>query len=175
MHWIEDGIQFDFKNIQGVDAGWGRFYTANVSVKRALLTRAGGFDEGRFPFHYEDLELAYRMHGFGFRLLYNRSAVVEHLHETTLEAYQRRMAEAAPMERRFVSKHPEFEPYFYRMFREASQARPVRGTGARLAAWVPRWVPWLGPRVWASADAYFRQRLAPSFLAAWDRAEKSET
>jgi hypothetical protein len=36
---------------------------------------------------------------------------------------------------------------------------------------VPRWVPWLGSRVWASADIYFRQALAPDFLDAWEAAQ----
>ena len=31
-------------------------------------------------------------------------------------------------------------------------------------------VPWLGPRVWSSADLVFKQAIAPHFLAAWEQA-----
>src|SRR3954452_8154751 len=73
MRWLEHGIQFDYPGIQGTDAGWARFYTANASVKRELVEQAGGFEEQRLPFGYEDLDLALRMRDLGFRLLYNRA------------------------------------------------------------------------------------------------------
>ncbi len=74
MRWLEDGVQFDYRRIDGHEAGWGRFYTANVSLKRSLLEEAAGFDQGRLPYLYEDLDLARRLHERGFRLLYNRAA-----------------------------------------------------------------------------------------------------
>jgi GT2 family glycosyltransferase len=168
MRWIERGIQFDFDRIDGTEAGWERLYTANVSVKREMLEVVGGFEAERFPFHYEDLDLAYRMHEKGLRLLYNRAAVGEHLHAVTLESYRRRMAEIAPVERRFVHTHPEVKPYFYELFRRADGLPTARGRSARLVRWVPPDLPWLGPLVWRSADHYFAQRLAPAFLSAWD-------
>jgi GT2 family glycosyltransferase len=168
MRWIERGIQFDFETIAGEDAGWGRFYTANASVKRALLERVGGFDAERFPFHYEDLELAYRMNEHGLRLLYNRDASAEHLHAVTLESYKRRMAEVAPVERRFVAAHPDVEPYFHDRFARAAARPPARGTLAPLVRWVSPGFPWLGERAWRSADHYYEGELAPGFLAAWD-------
>ena len=170
--WLDRGIQFDFGALcPGQDAGWGAFYTANVSVKRDLLARAGGFDEERFPFHYEDLELAYRMRALGLRLLYHPGAVAVHRHRVNVDDYARRMAEVAPAERRFAHAHPEVPPYFHRRLSTAAAAPQARGRGARLAGVVPPGVPWLGPRVWASAEAYFGQRLAPAFLAAWDAAD----
>ena len=64
--------------------------------------------------------------------------------------------------------HPDVEPYFFNLFSRAAARPPVRGRGERLARFVPRWVPWLGPKVWESADALYRQTLAPHFLAAWE-------
>ena len=168
MRWIERGVQFDFETIDGPDAGWGRFYTANASVKRELLERVGGFDAERFPFHYEDLELAYRMRAHGLRLLYNPAAAAEHLHAVTLDSYKRRMAEVAPVERRFAAAHPDVEPYFHKRFRRAAGRRPARGRMARLVRWLPPGFPILGPPAWRSADHYFEGELAPGFLAAWD-------
>jgi GT2 family glycosyltransferase len=167
MRWLEHGIQFDYPAIEGTEAGWGRFYTANVSLKAALLERVGGFDAETFPFLYEDLDLARRMQDLGLRLLYNVRASAEHLHPVTLEDYRERVAEVARAERRFCRKHPDVAPYFRRLFEEAADLPPARGRGAALLRILPRATPWLGRRAWASADLYFRQQLAPGFLAAW--------
>lgn len=175
MHWLEHGVQFDYHRIVGMDAGWGRFYTTNVSVKQGALDRVGGFDEA-FPFGYEDLEIAKRMHAqFGFRLLYNHKACVEHLHPTTLRDWCRRMAKVAVAEYHFVAKHPDVPPYFRDLLLAASRLPPARGRGAPLVKLVPRRVPWLGERIWTSADTWYRQQLAPPFLAAWERMEREES
>ncbi len=167
MRWLEHGIQFDYPNIVGTEAGWGRFYTANASVKRAMVERAGGFEEEALPFGYEDLDLALRMEAHGFRLLYNRAAVAEHLHPMDLAFWRRRVARIAVAERAFVALHPDFEPYFFRLFSVAEAAPPAGRGVARLAGVVPRSVPVVGPRVWGSADLAYRQALAGPFLEAW--------
>jgi GT2 family glycosyltransferase len=172
MRWLEHGTQFDYHTIPGSEASWGHFYTSNVSVKRALLERAGGFDEQHFPFLYEDLDLGYRLSDLGFRLLYNRRARAQHLHQTDLAEWRRRMAATALAERQWVALHPQLRPYFYEHF-SAAAAHPVaRGrTGRYLLRWVPTWMPWLGRRVWTNATIYYRQQLGPAFLQAWREAE----
>src|SRR5215208_1358528 len=172
MYWLDHGVQFDYPNIRGVDAGWGRFYGANVSVKRGLVERVGGFDQERLPYGYEDLDFAYRASKLGLRVLYNRLAVVDHLRPMTLEFWKRRARRIAAAEHRFVELHPEIAPYYRRMFSHATSRPPARGRGARLIRFVPRWFPVLGPRAWNSADLYFRQAIAPEFLDAWDQAER---
>ena len=168
MRLLDRGIQFDYAAIDGEEAGWGRFYTANVSVKCALLAEVGGFDED-FPFPYEDLELAHRLHHrAGLRLLYAPAARAEHLHEPTLAEWRAKMPVLARAERAFVAKHPDVAPYFHDRFaRAVAEGRP-RGRGARLAGLVPPGVPWLGPRVEASAQARIGDELARAFLAAWE-------
>lgn len=174
MRWLERGIQFDYPSIQSEEAGWGHFYTANVSVKRELIARVGGFDEERLPYGYEDLDLALRMHREqGFRLLYNRGAEAEHLHRMDLDFWRRRVARVAVSERQFVALHPELPGYFFELFSAAARCPPVHKSGRHLARFVPRWVPLVGPRVWASADGYYLQALAGPFLEAWHRAEQS--
>jgi GT2 family glycosyltransferase len=170
MRWLDRGWQFDYRGIEGDEAGWGRFYTANVSVKRALLERVGGFDEEAFPFHYEDLDLARRMADHGLRVLYNRAARGGHWHPRTLEDWRARTAAVAPAERRFVARWPELPPSYRDAFARAAAAPPARGRGVRLARLIPRWVPVLGPRIDASMDMYFRQAIAPAYLAAWEEA-----
>jgi glycosyltransferase involved in cell wall biosynthesis len=169
MRWLERGPQFHYASIAGEEAGWGHFYTANVSVRRSALEAIGGFDEEAFPFHYEDLDLARRLHdGPGLRLIYARDAVGDHLHAVTLDEYAGRVAAIAPAERRFVDRYPDVAPYFHDMFAEVVFIPMGRGWGARLATHVPEGTPLLGHAVHQRASLYYRQRLAPAFLAAWD-------
>jgi GT2 family glycosyltransferase len=172
MRWLDTGIQFDFANITGVDAGWGRFVGANVSLKRSFVLRVGDFDQEHFPYGYEDTDWAYRASKLGFRLMYNRRAVVDHLRPMTLEFWQKRARRVAASEHMFTALHPEMPPWFFTRFSAAVAAPPARGRGIRLAPFVPRWVPWLGTRVWRSVDMFYKQALAPPFLAAWEEAER---
>lgn len=174
MRWLDQGMQFDYPNIEGIEAGWGRFYACNASVKRALLERAGGFDHG-FRFGYEELDLARRMHDLGFRLLYNRAAVVEHHHLPTLEGWRARMRVVAGAERQFVEKYPDVEPYFFNKF-SAALKRPREGSrSAALAGIVPHWMPWLGERARHSAEALYLRELAEAFLESWEQADRQST
>ena len=168
MRWLERGVQFDFARIDGEEAGWGRFYSANASVKRGMLERVGGFDEERLPFLYEDIDIAYRMHAYGFRLLFNPRAAGEHLHEMTIEGLRARLPLMAASEHAFCAKHPEIPPYFLEMFREAAAAPPARGRLAWLAPVVPPEAPVLGRRVWDTVESRFKQALAPDYLRAWE-------
>jgi GT2 family glycosyltransferase len=169
MEWLDTGIQFDHRTIVGDEAEWWHFYTANLSVKRAALEQVGGFDEERFPFLYEDLDLGRRLHdAVGLRLRFDRAATAEHLSTVTLETWKGRLGRLAESERRFVERYPEADPYFHRIFSEAMRHPRASGRSARLAEVVPRWVPVLGPRLREGASWYFRQELAEGFLAAWE-------
>jgi GT2 family glycosyltransferase len=171
MHWLDHGIQFDYPHIEGTDAGWGRFYGANVSVKAGLIEEVGGFDAKRLPYLYDDLDFGYRAGKLGMRLLYNRRAIVEHLREPDLEFWRSKMPRLAQAERQFVRIHPEIPPFFHRLFSDAAKRPPARGRGRRLIRFVPPGLPLLGPRAWTSAGLYYRQALAPHFLAAWEADE----
>jgi glycosyltransferase involved in cell wall biosynthesis len=77
--WLDRGIQSDYGAIEGGRAGWGQFYTTNVSVKKTFLERVGGFDED-LPFLYEDLDLGRRLHDEGMDLVYEPRARATHDH-----------------------------------------------------------------------------------------------
>jgi GT2 family glycosyltransferase len=166
--WLERGIQTDYGAIEGDRAGWGQFYTTNVSVKKALLERVGGFDED-LPFLYEDLDLGRRLHDAGMDLRYEPRALASHDHPATLDAWRERMRAVGAAERAFVEKHPDVEPYFRERLGRAASGPPARGRGARLAGVIGPRFPLLGPRVWASAEAYFAQQLWPAFQEGWER------
>jgi glycosyltransferase involved in cell wall biosynthesis len=166
MRWLERGVQFDFGGISGDEAGWGRFYTSNASVKRSALEACGGFDEDAFPFHYEDLDLARRA---GLRVLWAPEAVGEHVHPQTVDGQRARMEGIAAAERRFVERYPDVRPHFREALLPALALPPGRGWGARLAPFVPERVPVLGPAVWRRADLWWRQQLGEAFSSGWER------
>jgi GT2 family glycosyltransferase len=174
MVWLDHGIQFNYPSIRGTEAGPGHLYTANVSIKRAALERVGGFDAERYPFLYEDIDLGVRLFEHGFRLIYDKDASAEHLHEVTLERWKARMPIQARAERAWVRHHPEEEPYFYTRFSEALRHPAARGRiGRTLLPHVPRSTPVIGERVWQRADLYFRQQLGRPFVDAWDQEERA--
>jgi GT2 family glycosyltransferase len=171
MRWLEQGFHFDYGSIAGEQAGWGHFYTANVSIKREMLDRVGGFDAVVFPFHYEDLDLGLRMSREGFDLRYNDRALAEHLHAPDLDSWRERLRAVAVAERRFCETHPEAVPYLYERFAEAAEHAPARGRSAKLARLIGPGFPLAGPRLWAIVDLYYRQQAAPVFMEAWATAE----
>lgn len=170
MRWLEQGFHFDYGSIAGEQAGWGHFYTANVSVKREMLDRAGGFDAVAFPFHYEDLDLGLRMSREGFELRYNERASAEHLHAPDLDSWRRRLRAVAGAERRFCETHPEAVPHLHDRFAEAARQAPARGRSVKLARLVGPRFPLVGRRLWAIVDLYYRQQAAPVFIDAWEAA-----
>lgn len=169
MRWLEHGYQFNYPAIAGDRASWADLYTANVSIPRTALETVGGFDEVRFPFLYEDLDLGYRLDAAGFALLYNAQARAEHLHPTTIDDWRRRMAATATAERVWTRHRPEMPAYFRDRFADAAARPASRGRAARMLRWVGPGTPVLGPPVWRRADVHFRQQLAPSFLRRWEQ------
>src|SRR5437660_1138267 len=109
-----------------------------AAVDEAVGERAGGYDEERFPYGYEDLDLGLRAREHGLRVLYNRRAVVDHVRPMTVELWQARAPRLAATEWRFCQLHPEVPPWFWRMFSDAAARPPLRGRAARLARFVPR-------------------------------------
>jgi GT2 family glycosyltransferase len=167
MRWLDSGIQFNYGAISGIEAGWGRLYSCNLSIKRKMLETVDGFDEQRFPYGYEDTELARRLSPHGLRVLYNMAATGEHHKTETLEGWRRNLRRIALAEHRFVTMYPNESPYFHDLFSAAATKPPARGRAARLARWVSPEFPWLGRRVWKSYDAMCKQRLGPEFLREW--------
>ena len=172
MRWLDMGLQFNYANMDRVELPWGAFAGANSSLKRSFVERVGDFDQEHFPYGYEDTDWAYRASKLGFRMAFNRRAVVDHLRPMTLEFWKKRARRVAAAEHQFTRLHPELPPWWHTRFSEAAALPPPRRIGVALARFVPRGVPWLGRRVWWHADLHYKQELAPHFLAAWDEAEE---
>lgn len=168
--WIDrSGIQFDFGSIADGEAGWNRFYSCNVSMKRSLFEAAGGFDPD-FVYYYEDLDAGWRLHQQGMTLLYEPSALTNHLHRYDLGRLRQRFAGVARGEQMMADKHPWFEPWFEPLFRNASR-QPHRSAMwrrpelARASELLPSRVR---NGVARRQNLSYLQELAPSFLEVWD-------
>lgn len=172
--WLDwSGALFDYPTLEREatrEAGWTRFYSSHVSLKRELFARCGGFDPD-FVFDYEDLDLAWRLHGRGMRLLYESGAVAEHLHPYDWESVRRRYASRAGAERLMTAKHDWFEPWFHRQIQTAERERRAARLWTVAAERAPRRPGRVRGLCRRRANQYYLQRLAPSFLAAWETSE----
>ena len=168
--WLEwSRSQFDYdaldrQHAEGVtDAGFGRFYSCNVSLKRQFFIESGGFDPA-FTFYYEDLDAGWRMAQRGMVLRYEPAALVQHHHDYDWPALEARFRGIARGERIMAATHPWFEPYFRDRVAAAADGPPVWSGWARLAARVPPSTPFVRDR----ASRWYWQRLADPFLESWD-------
>ena len=186
QRWLDwSHTQFDYDSIVGDDAGWGRLYSSNLSIKREFLLDVGGFDED-FTFGYEDTELGLRLDAKGLRLGYEPAARALHVHRYSWPALERRFALVGAGEHRMTDKHPDFAPYFLHRVLHRRRA--------------PRWAPWplaveliprgtlagkdsaparLGAKLRHAleirADVWYYARLTGAFMSGWVGAtEESE-
>lgn len=113
MHWLDtSGLQFAYDTWlrEGpVEPPYGAFYTANLSMRRELLTAESGFDE-RFPYPaFEDIELAFRLAKRGFHLDYRPAARGFHTRAMAVRGFRNRMrkvGESAELIRRAAPDFP---------------------------------------------------------------------
>lgn len=171
MKILETGIQFDFRFAKDGEVSWSQLYSGNGSIKREFLERVGGYDQERLPYLYEDLDWAIRARDQGLRVLFDSKAVVDHVKSATIADYQARAPQLARAEWTFTQLHPEIDPWFHRQLSNVYN-REVGGRSAARAVGVISWrVPWLGPRIWNAAKAYWLAQMAPPFMAEWNRLE----
>ncbi len=89
-------------------APWHALYTCNVSLKRSLLERAGGFNEALLDSSYDDTELGYRLsrdHGLVLRLNYNAGAF--HYHPLDRHSLRQRLRGRRQRLPLLFEQHPE--------------------------------------------------------------------
>lgn len=92
MYWLEHGgPYFSFSEIEGKEAGWERFWTCNISLKKKFLLENGLFDEEFPTAAWEDVELGYRLGKAGLQLLYDKKAIGYHYHLTNIHSIKNKM------------------------------------------------------------------------------------
>ena len=107
MELVVRGAQFSYAGIADPErVPFTHFYTANCSLRRETLKRAGWFD-ATLPPYMEDTEFAYRLTKIGGRVVYRPQAVVHHEHVVELKPYLERQRKAGRAAVEVVERHPE--------------------------------------------------------------------
>lgn len=108
----EEGWQFGFALIEDPnDVPFNFFYTSNLSISREFFRESGGFDEDFGEYGWEDIELGWRLHRMGMRLVYHAGAVAHHHHPTSVRAFVRRQRRVGSSAWNFYRKHPEMADF----------------------------------------------------------------
>src|SRR5262249_55014660 len=156
---------FEYHNIaEGADAGWGRFYSSNVSIKRSLYDKASGFDED-FPFAaYEDIDLGMRLNDLGLVLRYEPGARALHDHQYTIAGLKRRFATVAAGEWMMIQKHPDFQAFFTPRIQQAEASPQASALWQRIVDRVPERAHRLKERARSRANIWYLQRVADAYL-----------
>ncbi len=167
LRWLDwSRTQFDFGADEHGVAGFGRFVSSNVSLKREFFLDAGGFDED-FGYYYEDLECAYRLDEHGMVLRYEPRALARHLHGYDVTAVARRFEGIASGEWELARKRPEFEPFFLARAKGAMARPPVSRVWPLVVDAVPERLGRIRSAVEDRANAWYHQQVGPRFLNAW--------
>lgn len=84
--WFEKGrfIHSRASNFETGPTAWASGGSAIFDKKK--WQHLGGFDPAYYPAYWEDIDLSYRAHQAGWKVLFESNAVVEHHHETTNQA-----------------------------------------------------------------------------------------
>lgn len=149
MNWLGKEGLFEFAWLKaGEEAGFGRFYSCNLSLKIDFLRESGIFDEEFKSYGFEDTELGYRLEKKGLKLLYNPGAVGYH-HKFVSFADARRRAKVVAAARPLFEKK-EAGQYLRELYerRERTLALRVRRLlGVPLIPFAALLKPFLDTRV----------------------------
>ena len=103
----EGGHQFNYTDCRaGEIISYHKFYTSNVSLKRAFLLRQEQLFDPMFPYGFEDIELAYRLYLRGMQFRFLPEARAGHRHPQTPERYLNRQRHIGEDLFLFVLKQP---------------------------------------------------------------------
>lgn len=113
-----DGIgaqQFSYRFFQNeTEYDYRHFYTSNISLKRACLDSLDHWFDPDFPLAgFEDVELGYRLHENGMRIMYSNAPVATHYHYHTIYSFSLRQYRSGLMACILVQKHPELRQQIF--------------------------------------------------------------
>jgi GT2 family glycosyltransferase len=109
---------------------WRFFWTCNLSLPVAGLREVGGFDAERFPEAIvEDVELGFRLHKRGWRVVYREDCRATHDHALTPSSYLQRGVRLGRYLLRMWQKHGDPRIVWCRSQAEACMALDLAVTG----------------------------------------------
>jgi len=105
MDWLAKEGLFEYGRLKAdEEAGFGCFYSCNLSLKTGFLRENGLFDEDFKSYGFEDTELGYRLEKKGLKLLYNPRAIGYHYKFVSFRDVCRRAKVLAAARRLFEQK-----------------------------------------------------------------------
>lgn len=119
MKWLTSGgPQFGYYKFKtSEEVSFHHAYTANISYKKELLEKTGGFDENFKIAMFEDTDLGYRLYkNFNLKIIYNSYAVAYHNHLIGIGDYVRRQKDYGFWRCYFFEKHKELEDELFPHF-----------------------------------------------------------
>jgi hypothetical protein len=102
------------------------------------------------------------------RLLYERLALTQHLHPYDWAAVERRYESRAAAEQLMMAKHDWFRPWFHDQIDGAVSERRASRVWTLAVDVVPQRPGRVRHAVEARANRHYLQKLAPTFVAAWE-------
>lgn len=141
MEWLERTRKsHDYSIFESGDGPMRNLYTNNLSLPRDALLEVGGFDE-RFPYGWEDYDLALRLSDCGYSLRFLPELVVHHDHTSGLSESLRRMESVGRTARLFNRLHAD-RPGLLTPRPDGIRAAAARAVGPLLRRVpVPEWLP----------------------------------
>ena len=102
------GDQFGFNFIDNLQlVPYQFFYTSNISLKKIFIEKLPYiFDKDFIYPAYDDIELGLRLTEIGLKIVYNKSAIVYHYHNITIESFSQRAYNSGKMCWIFSNKQP---------------------------------------------------------------------
>ena len=113
-HNWDDVYHVYSETLEGFVIPWILLVTINVSVPKALLMKAGVFDESFIGWGLEDTEMGYRLQQCGAKFVYNEAAA--NYHQVHPNDAAKRWREHARNYKHFCQKHSVLEVYLHWRF-----------------------------------------------------------
>jgi len=98
---------FNFKDNSIVN--YKNFYTGNVSIKKKMVEKIGGFDENYILYGVEDIDLGYRLYCYGDKILFNKKAKCIHKYTPDYTSYKTKKKKAGYSLGYFLDKFPNIQ------------------------------------------------------------------
>lgn len=106
---LDNDLQNTYKNINKENVSFEYFYTGNISLKKEIFNKLGGFDLKFKQYGFEDTEFGYRLNKSGYVIKYNENALGYHHFLRNFEDYLARKRDIGRSAAYFAKLYPELK------------------------------------------------------------------
>lgn len=106
---LDNDLQNTYKNINKENVSFEYFYTGNISLRKEIFNKLGGFDLKFKQYGFEDTEFGYRLNKAGYIIKYNENAAGYHHFLRKFEDYLTRKRDIGRSAAYFAELYPELK------------------------------------------------------------------